>query len=60
MARKKSPYEYVPKSLDETDDQWNQDPVKLNMTDGTSDPVNHDPERHLDDEQPDPFRWNKK
>jgi hypothetical protein len=57
MARKEQ-LEYVPKSLDETDDQWNQDPVSLGMTD-RADPANaSNPERHLEDgnRQPDPLR----
>jgi hypothetical protein len=51
VARKKSRYEYEPKTIYELD-HWNKDdPVKLNMTDGTHDPVNDpDPMRHLDDQ----------
>jgi hypothetical protein len=51
VASKKSPYDYEPKTIHEVD-HWNDDsPVKLNMTDGTHDPVNDpDPMRHLDDQ----------
>jgi hypothetical protein len=52
MARKKSPYEYEPKTIHELDGWNNQDPVKLGMTDGTTDPVNGEPDpmRHLEDQ----------
>jgi hypothetical protein len=60
VARKKSQFDYEPHTIHETDGWNNDDPVKLNMTDGTSDPVNDpDPMRHLEgNTQPDPFRWN--
>jgi hypothetical protein len=51
VARKKSQYEYEPKTIHELDHWNNDDPVKLNMTDGTHDPVNDpDPMRHLEDQ----------
>jgi hypothetical protein len=51
MARK-SPYEYEPRYQSETEEKnQNRDPVKLNMTDGSHDPVNDpDPMRHLEDQ----------
>jgi hypothetical protein len=59
----KSPYEAEPKHVWEVDAEWNnQDPVKLDMSDGSVDPVNG-PAKNPEDEsnkQPDPFRWNKK
>lgn len=44
-----SPYDYEPKTIHEVDGWNNDDPVKLNMTDGSHDPVN----------DPDPMRWLK-
>ena len=47
MASKKSPYDYEPKTIHGLDGWNNDDPVKLNMTDGTKDPVNDGVEDHL-------------
>ena len=40
MASKKSPYDYEPLALDEQKASFRDDPVKLNMTDGSKDPIN--------------------
>jgi hypothetical protein len=36
----KSQYEYEPLALDEQEESFRSDPVKLGMTDGTEDPIN--------------------
>jgi hypothetical protein len=62
-SKKKSPYEFEPKTVHELDGWNNDDPVKLDMTDGTSDPINGEPDPmrwHDDNDQPDPARWLKK
>jgi hypothetical protein len=47
MARKKNEFaqvDYEPHTIHETDGWNNNDPVKLDMSDGTVDPINTDPD----------------